>query len=114
LKNRRNCKGLKLFGYGGSHKAFLEINDEFIEEVYEPFPYIDEDDFGSDLTILFEIMKTSYSENQDFQAIFLTHIGPYFSKSSMYNKSTDEKKEIVYTGSKTLQNIIEENQEMLL
>lgn len=45
---RQIVPNLKIFGYGGSSKAFVSDNGEITDEIWNPYPYIDDNDFGKD------------------------------------------------------------------
>jgi hypothetical protein len=142
-------KGLKLFGYGGCHKAIVEVDGKFEKEIWEPFPFDDEEDYGTGLksvvsqltheypgftdrgfaiensknsitkpSLLFILSQfpctPEYSTSGEFQAICVTHIGPYSSKTAQDYDTEKDINGVVHAGSTTLEDILSEHQDMIL
>ena len=108
------AKGLKLAGYGGSKDNFLEKDGKITGTIWEAFPYADEEDFSVGLKSMFAKLTHEYATEDPFQLILMTHIGPYSSMSAVDTKARANLGENIYSGSKTLENLIEANSKFIL
>jgi Icc-related predicted phosphoesterase len=107
------AKGLKLVGYGGSKNNLVVKDGEVIEDIWEAYPYENEEDYSVGLKSLFSTLSHQYSQKEDFQVIVMTHIGPYNSPSSIAKEYLDDD-QWIYCGSKTLEKCISDYKEFVL
>ena len=108
------AKGFKLAGYGGWKDNLLEKDGEFIGVSPEAFPYKDEEDFSIGLQSMFSKLTHEYAFGENFQLILMTHIGPYSSLTTVNKYKRESFGEIIHSGSKTLENLITINSELML
>ena len=108
------AKGLKLAGYGGSKDNYIEKDGEILGTFWEAFPYSDEEDFSIGLKSMFAKLTHEYATEDPFQLILMTHIGPYSSMSAVDTLARANLGENIYSGSKTLENLIDANSKFIL
>ncbi|KRX03991.1 hypothetical protein PPERSA_12438 [Pseudocohnilembus persalinus] len=81
------AKNLYLLGFGGSIPGYKynEKTQKYTDQVWVGFPFINDDNYGEELTdFIYNNIENKDETNSDQQIILLTHIGPQFSKTTEF------------------------------
>ncbi|CAI2370020.1 unnamed protein product [Moneuplotes crassus] len=104
------CKGLKIAGFGGSKDNIIVEDGKDVDTIWEPYPYKDEEEFSTCLNALIKNLKKQ-QEEEDFQTILMTHIGPRSSESTIDREFCDNE---IHMGSESIEDCMKDQEGKIL